>query len=314
MATNIKRYLQNHFALPVVVTNPTTPASGDPVRYGELTGIALTTEGEGGNAATETTVEFGACIVSVSVKGVDGAGNSAVAAGDAIYYVDADTPKLSKKATGYFFGFAHAAVNTGATATIEVMHAPAGSFIGTVNTSDIATGAVTAAKLSSTLKTGYIPIKLTDWREISADATMNIAANGGVLASDTTPIFQRVNGATDKAARLNWAATNVDQIIADFAYPPDLDDTADVVIHLFAGMAGATDAPTITVSYFEGVGDANAGSATAALSGTAGDKTVTIAAANIGVYPNFASIGLTLGAHGTDAAYLYSSHIEYTRK
>src|SRR3990172_6782444 len=110
MATNITRYLQNHFAFPVVCSDPTTPASGGPVRFGELTGIALTAEGEGGNLATETTVEFGACAVNVSVKGIDDSGNSAVSVGDTIYYVDADTPKLSKKASGYFFGFAMATI------------------------------------------------------------------------------------------------------------------------------------------------------------------------------------------------------------
>ena len=33
-----------------------SPVSGDPVRVGEMTGIALTDEGDGGNGATETTV------------------------------------------------------------------------------------------------------------------------------------------------------------------------------------------------------------------------------------------------------------------
>jgi predicted RecA/RadA family phage recombinase len=122
MATNIKRYLQEWPALGVACSDPASPTSGSPVRFGELTGIALTDEGEGGNTATETTVFFGDCVADVSVKGVDGSGNSAVAAGDSIYYVDADTPKLSKKTAGYFFGVALEAVTSGATATIEVMH------------------------------------------------------------------------------------------------------------------------------------------------------------------------------------------------
>jgi hypothetical protein len=120
MAKNIKRYLNEWPGVPVVCSHPTTPASGDPVRYGEMTGIALTNKGDGGNAATETTVWFGACEVSVSVKGVDGGGNSAVAVGDKLYYVDADTPVLSKKTSGRFFGFANGVVNSGATATINV--------------------------------------------------------------------------------------------------------------------------------------------------------------------------------------------------
>lgn len=127
MAKNIKRYFNDWPAVPLACSHPATPASGDPVRYGEMTGIALTAEGDGGNAATETTVFIGGCEVAVSVKGVDGGGNSAVAVGDKIYYVDADTPVLSKKATGRFFGFANGAVNSAATATINVFKMPNGA-------------------------------------------------------------------------------------------------------------------------------------------------------------------------------------------
>jgi hypothetical protein len=106
----------------VVVTHPATPASGDPVRVGTMTGVALTDEGDGGNAATETTVDFGRRSWLLSVKAIDGGGNSAVAVGDKLYYTDADTPPISKKDTGAFFGYAMATVTSGATATIEVAH------------------------------------------------------------------------------------------------------------------------------------------------------------------------------------------------
>lgn len=315
MAKNIKRYLQNHFALPVVVSNPATPVSGDPVRYGELTGLALTDEGAGGNIATETTVEFGAFVAGLSVKGVDDSGNSAVAVGDSIYYVDADTPKLSKKASGYFFGFALGTVGTGATATVDVMHAPAGSWTGTVNTGDIAAGAVTAAKLSTTLKTGSIPLPLPQAREIVSNDIANTAADAGVLSSNTTPILQRINAATDKKLRLNWAAGNVDAVTWDITYPPDLDDAADVTVNILAAMAGATDTPTVAINYFEGVGDTNAGGATAAITGTTvALYTRTITAANIGAAPNAASIELVPGTHGTDALFVVGAYVSYTRK
>ena len=42
MATNI--IMQPGWNLSVPCTDPATPASGGPVRYGELTGIALTDE------------------------------------------------------------------------------------------------------------------------------------------------------------------------------------------------------------------------------------------------------------------------------
>lgn len=121
MARNIKRYLHDWPAIALACSHPATPSSGDPVRVGEMTGIALTDEGDGGNAATDTTVLLGGFVAAFSVKGVDGAGNSAVAVGDKLYYVDADTPPISKKNTGRFFGYAAEAVASGATGTIDVI-------------------------------------------------------------------------------------------------------------------------------------------------------------------------------------------------
>ena len=106
--------------LRVVCSHPTTPASGDPVRYGEMTGVALDAEDSAGYTEVDFTPGRG---WDLSVKGIDGSGNSAVAVGDKIYYVDADTPVLSKKATGRFFGFANGAITSGSTATIEVVKA-----------------------------------------------------------------------------------------------------------------------------------------------------------------------------------------------
>jgi predicted RecA/RadA family phage recombinase len=100
---------------PLTCTDPTTPASGDPVVCGQIPGVALVTE----DSAGLTTVALDGAF-NLSVKGVDGSGNAAVAAGDIIYYVAADTPKLSKKTSGVRFGYALAAVSSGATTTIAV--------------------------------------------------------------------------------------------------------------------------------------------------------------------------------------------------
>lgn len=162
---------------------------------------------------------------------------------------------------------------------------------------------------------GFLRLPLVDAREVSSNATINAAGNGGLLASDTTPIFQRVNGATDKALRLAWAASNVDELTWSFAYPPDLDDAQAVEVHFLAAMAGATDIPTLTVGYFEGIGDTDAGGATAAVTGTTiAEYSRTIAAADVGAHPNFASVSLIPSAHGTDILYVYAAWIEYTRK
>lgn len=314
MATNIKRYLQEKFQLPVVVSDPTSPASGDPVRYGELTGIALTDEGGGGNAATYTTVEFGACVPDVSVKAVDGSGNSAVALGDALYYVDADTPKLSKKASGYFFGYALETITSGSTDTINVLKVPAGSWAGTVNTGDIATGAVTAAKLATTLKTGFIPLPLANWREVGTNDIQALAAHGGVLAKDSTPILEFTNGDTDSALRLRWAATDVNAIAIQTPLPPDIDEAANVEIHILAAMSDANDTPVISADSFFMVGDTKVEDDSAAISGTTvTEYTIAVAAADVPAGAQTMSIELTPGTHGTDALYVYAIWLEYTR-
>jgi predicted RecA/RadA family phage recombinase len=113
MAKNRVHAVGNHLSL--AATDPTTPASGDPVRVGELPGVALTDERSDGTTSIQTNGVF-----NLSVKGVDGSGNAAVSVGDILYYVDADTPKLSKKTAGHRFGYALATVGSGSTATIAV--------------------------------------------------------------------------------------------------------------------------------------------------------------------------------------------------
>lgn len=102
-------------SLSLAATDPATPASGDPVIIGQLPAVAETAERTDGTTSVYTEGAF-----NLSVKGVDGGGNSAVAVGDIIYYVTADTPKLSKKNTGVRFGYALGTVGSGSTATIAV--------------------------------------------------------------------------------------------------------------------------------------------------------------------------------------------------
>lgn len=183
----------------------------------------------------------------------------------------------------------------------------------------LAAGQVGAASLSTNLKKGYIPLPLGAWRKITSNEFGNIAVasgNGGHLANDTTPILQRINAATDKKARISWAATVVDEIQQDFVYPPDLDDTAAVVVNLIVYKNQNMDASAnIGVAFFEGVGDTNAGGNTAAITETAAaQKTVSIAAGDVGAYPKAAAVTLTPSAHANDAVYLLGAWIEYTRK
>lgn len=310
MSSNIVRDGEKSYRFSVAASSPTTPASGDPIRVGNMTGIALIDEGD--DITSETTGLFGPFWASVSVKGVDDSGNSAVALYDSIFYVDADTPKLSKKASGYFFGFALGTVTSGSTGTITVFHPPAGAWTGTVNTGDLAAGAVTAAKLSSTLKTKYVPIPLSSVRELSTGSFINAAGNGGVLASDTTPILTTINGDTDGAWRLAWAASNSDAI--GFQIPvPDVDEAANVVIKVRAYMAGATDTPVISADTYFDEGDTKVEDDSDALDATPTTRTITVAASDVPSGAQTMSVELTPGAHTTDILYVTAIWVEYTR-
>jgi predicted RecA/RadA family phage recombinase len=127
MATNLVRKLDDWPGISVVVTHPTTPASGDPVRYGSLTGVALTDEGDGGNGATETTVDFGAGVWDINVDDDAGTG---IAVGAKLYYQDTGTGSPATSVNNNsttpegVFGIALEALGANATGTIRVLHLP----------------------------------------------------------------------------------------------------------------------------------------------------------------------------------------------
>lgn len=317
MATN---YVQEGKYLSVACSSPAAPASGDPVRFGYLTGVAVTAEGEGGNSSTQATVCFDEGVWDLSVKGVDQDGNSAVAVGDMLFYVDADTPKLSKKNTGYLFGFALEAVNSAATDTINVLHvqSPGSGSVasGAVTTSKLGANAVTSAKLAATLATGFIPLDITTVKLPGSNVIGN-TTEGLFPDGNTAPSLQRVNSATDKALRVIWASSSSIEVqFAPVPKPPDLDGTADLTVHLMCAKDTNTDnAVTIDVQVFDGVGDTECGAATAALdAATLAEYTATVAASDLGEHPGFLNIALVPGTHTTDAIYLYAAWIEYTRK
>lgn len=117
MATN-ERFAATKTAS-LVCSDPATPKSGDPVICGQIPGVAIADEAASGGLSGQTTVALDG-VFALSVKAIDGSGNSTVSAGDILYYVSGDTPKLSKKATGVRFGYAREGLATGTTGTILV--------------------------------------------------------------------------------------------------------------------------------------------------------------------------------------------------
>ncbi len=163
--------------------------------------------------------------------------------------------------------------------------------------------------------TGVIDLNLGYARVVSSNDIPAVASAGGLLAKNTDPILERTNAASDKSLRVSWAAGSVLEVaFPPVVWPASLDATAAVTVNLLAGMkTGSTDAPTFTVSAFEGVGDTDGGGATAALSTTVGIKSVVLT--GITGYPGAISISVHPGAHatGSNDVYLYGAWLTYGR-
>jgi len=144
MAKNIK--YEPGWRKDYVCTKPDKPVSGDPVRIGNMTGIALTDE----DAAGKTVVNTGPFVAKFAVKDTGGTG---IAIGAPIWYHDDATPALDNVSTGgYYYGIALEAISDNQTATIQVYHdcAPGGAGTignGTVGATQLASNAVTTDKI-----------------------------------------------------------------------------------------------------------------------------------------------------------------------
>lgn len=189
----------------------------------------------------------------------------------------------------------------------------------------IQANAVEASMLGANLGKGFIPLDIFALREIVsndihdsvADETAGPLNSGGILSNTSTPLLQRVNTSTDKAARVVWGSSDSTEVqFPPVPMPPDLDESADVTVHLLAKMAsGGMDTPTIDIQVFDGIGDTEMGGATAALSTTLAEVSATLDAANISGHPTgVLNISLVPAAHTNEALELYAAWVEYTRK
>lgn len=156
-------------------------------------------------------------------------------------------------------------------------------------------------------------ISLNDFREATTGDVGNIVANGGILASDTTPTLSGVS--TGITQRLTWAASNVDQILCQFALPEDFDGRDDVLVELWVSSGGTTDLSSFGVATAWDGGASISDTATdPAASVTVHKITARIAAADIPDSPSFFSMTLTPAAHGTDTMLLDAVRMTYVAR
>jgi len=162
-----------------------------------------------------------------------------------------------------------------------------------------------------------IPISLYDWREVSSAGDVGaIAANGGILASDTTPIMR---GDAAESAEISWAATNADPISTHITLPTDFDGTANATLDLFVYTdntgGGGVDAATFTVeTSWDGGALVSDAATDASPLATIHKITATIAAADIPDAAAILTIALTPAAHANDPTQLVGARLNYKRK
>lgn len=158
-----------------------------------------------------------------------------------------------------------------------------------------------------------IRVSLADLREVDSSGDFgNIAANGGLLASDTTPIL-RADAA--ESVEISWAASNSDPVGWDTSLPVDFDDTGDVTVDLWV-YSGTTDAADISIetSWDGGAKVVDAVSDTATKSATVHKLTATIANGDIPAGAHNLTINLVPPAHTTNAIGLTGMRINYQPK
>lgn len=174
---------------------------------------------------------------------------------------------------------------------------------------------------------GVVPIPLTQWREvvsndIAALGTAGTTGSGGVLATDTTPALEYVSGDTDSSLRLLWAAGNTDALVTQIMLPFDMDTTQPIYFYAAGLMGGASNTPVLSLdTYFRdasGTVSSKIEDDTGAFADVAVDVFATIAAADVPDVnfgqPQWATIEITPGAHGTDTLAVYGTYIRYTKK
>lgn len=152
----------------------------------------------------------------------------------------------------------------------------------------------------------FIPIPLTAW--MIGDGTNTVSYGGPA----TDPILDYTNGDTDSALRFTWAAASVEEIICQVPLPPNLDVTADLVLHMWCGKDANANTVTLASDAYFNVGDTKVEDVTATIAQTAAETTITIAAADVPAGAQTLTIELTPSAHAGDALYLYATWLEYT--
>jgi hypothetical protein len=166
---------------------------------------------------------------------------------------------------------------------------------------------VLPSMLKATLQTGVLQLPLVGARVLAGGTQGNLAAHGGQLASDSTPILSVAAG----IVRVNWAATVVNAISwGGIFVPPDCASSTATLKIMAAMSTGPVDHPGITAAIYDKAGTDLGGGIAHIIGATYAEYALSF---TIPVHPDVLSIAFTPDAHNTDAIYLIGAWIEYAR-
>jgi len=163
---------------------------------------------------------------------------------------------------------------------------------------------------------GFIPVSLDCFKTSATAFVTPTSALGTHLATDSTPKIGRINGATDPAQAIIWAAGGTDPAFAVVTLPPDLDDGVALVLHARIASNKASNTPTFTVSSYFNEGSTAVIDSLAAASATStfSERTATIAAGDVPSGAQTLTFSLKPAAHANDIWRISALWFEYTRK
>ena len=162
---------------------------------------------------------------------------------------------------------------------------------------------------------------------VTAQATIPIPL-GAITEEDGTPLTKQATTVagyeqlSDKETVITIpiGCTQGEALGFSVPVPQDLDDSADVVVHVLAGKGGALDELTLDCEVYpcaagDTANDDIQDTAAQALTEAASELAFTCGADGVLAAPGTLSVVLTLGGENDgDAVYIYGAWIEYTKK
>jgi len=239
-----KNFIQD--GVKMVMGTVTGAEAGDAYVVGSYMPCVLLTDAETASPYNATVQTEG--VFDLLAKAHDGSSNSAISAGDMLYWTDKDTA-LDKDSTEDPFGIALEAVDAGDTATIKVRLCPKAILPDSVGNADIEAGAVTATELAAntvqTVEKSFSAAEIKTLYSANTNKGLEIVAAPGadkIIEFVSAVMFYNHDGDANYTAGNGLTFTLGGVAVSDTVAATFLEATADQVAIVQALSAEVIDA------------------------------------------------------------------------